>query len=94
MDGSNFEEQDRSFVEELVDQGKNASGGPPLPEGEVTVCSVIGMSPGGKAPNGGMIYDTLFEEYGSTTPGKDVGRAIIAGSTEVSLEVRMWGNRI
>ncbi len=91
MEGSNFEEQDKSFVKELVDHGNHASRGPPLPEGNVTVCSIIGMAPGRKAPKGRMIYDTLFEEYGSTTPSKDIDRAVNAGSIEVSLEVRKWG---
>jgi len=91
MERENFEEQDRSFVEEQLSLGKNASGGPPLLEGDETSCDITGMAPGGKTPTGRLIYRTLFDKHVSTTPSKDVERAINAGSTQVSLEVTKWG---
>ena len=91
LDEEDYEGQGKKYLEEyerVAGDGTNYE--PPVWKGPTT-CNIIGSAPDGKTPRGRVLFSKRFGKDGSTTPGKDVERALRKGSTSVSIEVTRWG---
>ncbi len=89
--GRNLMEQGESYVEEAARILRAArSKWPPVSEGPV-VYDITGKVTRPKESGEkyvGILYKTSFQKEGSTTPGEDVERALIAGSKRVYVSKR------
>jgi len=63
---------------------------PLVPEGESAIYTVLGYADSRDLPAAKSTHRRVFANEMSTTPGKDVERAIELGATDVGLEVRQW----